>query len=78
MNLDEIKHIERVTVGRSSPEQNLTEEDIQKQMDRVNVLLANRGQIIGTDKNATVLQVGEHQMVLQTVTYHIGFKRFNG
>ena len=34
-----------------------------------------RGSIIATEKSFTILQIGEHQVVLQWICYHVGFPR---
>ena len=36
---------------------------------------APKGRIVGSEKNFTLLQLGEHQVVLQWTVYHVGFKR---
>ncbi len=37
-----------------------------------------KGAIIGTEKNFAVLQIGEHQVVMQWLCYHVGFPRKPG
>ena len=34
-----------------------------------------KGHILGTEKNFAILQIGEHQVVVQSICYHVGFTR---
>jgi hypothetical protein len=34
-----------------------------------------KGTIIGIEKNFMLLNIGEHQVVLQSLVYHVGFAR---
>ena len=66
-----------MTVGSVDPSNLKSESEIQAQMDKVNECLSRspKGRIIGIEKNFGIYQVGEHQMVLQSMTYHMGFER---
>lgn len=76
-DLSEVTYIKRVTVGNPDPTNMKTEETIKLQMEEVNKCLNSspRGIIIGIDKNFGIYNVGEHQVVLQSISYQIGFKR---
>jgi len=80
-DLTTIRHIERVVVGNTDPSRIKTEEEIQATMDKVNFLLnraSPRGKLVGQEKGFAVYQMGEHQVVLQHIVYHIGFTRKPG
>lgn len=76
-DLTDVAYIKRITVGNSDPSRLKTEEEIEKAMKLVNECLTKspKGKIIAMDKSFAVYNIGEHQVVLQTVTYHIGFSR---
>ena len=69
------KHLKRITVGSTDPANTKTEEQIQEQMDLLNRYLNRGGRIVSQEKNFIIVNVGEHQVILQWVTYHVGFKR---
>jgi len=75
--ISDVAYVHRVTVGSVDPANPKAEADIQFQMDKVNECLsrAPKGRIMGIEKNFGIYQAGEHQMVLQSMTYHIGFVR---
>jgi hypothetical protein len=76
-DLTDVGFVKRIVVGSTSPEQPKSEEEIQGAMDMLNRCLTDvpRGRIIGTEKSFSTLNIGEHQVVLQAVTYHVGFAR---
>jgi len=77
-DLTTIRHVERVVVGNTDPSRIKSEEEIQKAMDKVNFLLdraSPKGKLIGQEKGFSVYQLGEHQVVLQHIVYHVGFIR---
>ena len=55
----------------------LPEEEIQKQQEFLNRCLSGtpRGRIIGQEYNFYLLNIGQHQVVVQYVCYHVGFPR---
>ena len=73
----DVAYVHRLTVGSVDPSNLKSEEETQASMDKVNECLTRlpKGRIIGIEKNFGIYQVGEHQMVLQSMTYHIGFER---
>jgi len=76
-DITEMGFIERVVVGTTTPDTMPTEEDNQKKMDFVNRCLTDypKGRIIGIERSFSVIRIGEHQVVLESVVYHIGFKK---
>ncbi|MDP2575288.1 hypothetical protein Q8W40_24035 [Vibrio penaeicida] len=76
-DITEIGHIERVVVGTTDPGNIPTESETNKQMAFVNRCLNDfpKGRIIGNERSFTVVRIGEHQVVLESIAYHIGFKK---
>lgn len=73
--LSDYHFIARMVVGNTNPNKLLTEEESKKQMNKLNFALEHGGNILGIEKNFYVLNLGEHQVVLQYLTYHLGFIR---
>jgi hypothetical protein len=76
-DLADVRFIKRIVVGSDNPERMKTDEEIDQAVSLLNRCLTDtpKGTIIGTEKNFALLNVGEHQVVLQYVVYHIGFPR---
>jgi hypothetical protein len=76
-DITEVGHIERVVVGSVNPEHVPSEAENQAKLDRVNRCLSGfpKGKIIGTERSFSIIRIGEHQVVLETMSYHIGFKK---
>ena len=53
------------------------EEHYRKQTELLNRCLSEfpKGKIIAQEKNFYILNIGEHQVVMQYVVYHVGFAR---
>lgn len=77
IDLSEVTFIKRIVVGSSNPTDVQSEERIQQAMALINRCLSDfpKGKIIGVEKSFSILQIGEHNVVLQWTTYHIGFMR---
>lgn len=76
-DLTDVKFVKRVVVGSDNPNQMQTEAQVEEARALLNRCLTDspRGTIIGVEKSFTILQVGEHQVVLQWLCYHVGFPR---
>ncbi|MBC7950373.1 MAG: hypothetical protein H7Z12_00945 [Rhodospirillaceae bacterium] len=76
-DLTDVGYVKRIVVGSTDPEKLSSEEAVQAEAALLNRCLseAPRGRIIGVEKNFAVLNIGEHQVVLQAMTYHVGFAR---
>lgn len=76
-SLTDIRYVHRVVVGNSDPETQPDEEKYKKQQAYLNKCLNEypRGKIIGQEKNFYLLNIGEHQIVMQYIVYHVGFER---
>lgn len=76
-DLTEVKFVKRITVGSNNPSRMNTPEEIQQATDLLNRCLNDspKGHIVATEKSFAVLQLGEHQVVLQWIVYHVAFSR---
>jgi len=76
-SLTDLRYVKRVVVGNDNPETQPDEEKYKKQMEYLNRSLNEypKGKIIGQEKNFFLLNVGEHQIVMQYIVYHVGFER---
>jgi hypothetical protein len=74
-DLTDVGYVHRITVGSTNPERLSPEAQVQEAADLLNRCLSERGRIIGMEKNFNLLNIGEHQVVLQSLVYHIGFSR---
>lgn len=77
LDLTEVKFVKRIVVGSDNPAQIRTREEVEEAEALLNRCLSDspHGSIIAVEKSFTVLQVGEHQVVLQWLCYHVGFTR---
>lgn len=75
--LNDVRFVKRISVGTSNPGHILSDEEIQQAVDLLNRCLSGspRGTIVGTEKSFKILNIGEHQAVLQWIVYHVGFSR---
>lgn len=76
-DLSEVRYIKRISIGTSDPSKMLSEEEVQRSMDLLNKCLTEppKGTLIGIEKSFKILNIGEHQAVLQWLVYHVGFPR---
>ncbi|MDO5432593.1 hypothetical protein [Eubacterium sp.] len=76
-SLSDVGYVCRITVGNDNPEQQPDEAKTQKQLALLNRCLTEvpKGRIIGQEKNFYLLNIGEHQVVMQYIVYQIGFVR---
>lgn len=76
-DITETGYIERIVVGARDPGHIPDEAENRRQMDYVNRCLSEypKGRIIGVERSFSVVRIGEHQVVLESVAYHVGFKK---
>ncbi len=76
-DLSEVRYVKRISIGTSDPSKMLSEEEVQNSMDLLNKCLTGppKGTLIGIEKSFKILNIGEHQAVLQWLVYHVGFPR---
>lgn len=79
-DMTDIQFVKRITIGTSDPRMLRDEKYLEQQTDLLNRCLNERpkGHIIGQEKNFSLLRLGEQQVVIQSIVYHIGFKRRPG
>lgn len=80
----DIRYIKLVTVGSINPNNPLSEQSRQEQVELLNRCLNDypRGKIIGRDVTVGRYLIGdenyEHEFTMEKVTYHVGFPRKPG
>lgn len=77
LELSDIKYVKRISVGGINPNTPPSEKEMEDQIALLNKYLNEppRGKIIGREINVGVFKFGEHQIILQKITYHVGFQR---
>ena len=77
IDLSDVVYVRRIVVGSNNPAELQSEQQIAADMALLNRCLteAPKGKILVIEKSFSILQVGEHNVVLQWATYHIGFSR---
>ena len=77
IDLSDVVHVKRIVVGSNNPAELQAEDKIAEAMALLNKCLTEppKGRIVGIEKSFSILQVGEHNIVLQWLTYHVGFTR---
>ena len=72
-----VRYVKRIVLGATDPAAQYSAADMEQGMAMLNRCLSDlpKGRIIGMEKNFTVVNMGEHQIVLQWLVYHVGFAR---
>lgn len=75
--MSEIRYIKMVTIGSVNPNQPLSDRSKEEQLALLNRCLNDypRGIIIGKDISIGRYMIGEHELTMEKVTYHVGFTR---
>ncbi len=76
-DITDVGHIERIVIGTTMPDQIPSESESQEKMKLINRCLTDypKGRIIGVERSFSGVRIGEHQVILECVVYHIGFRR---
>jgi hypothetical protein len=76
-DLADVRFVKRIVVGSSDPSQMASEAQIEEARALLNRCINDspRGRVMATEKSFALLQLGEHQVVLQWICYHVGFAR---
>lgn len=76
-DLADVSFVKRISVGSRDPENLRGEDEIDSAVALLNRCLTElpRGKLLGIEKTFNLLNIGEHQVVLQCMTYHVGFQR---
>ena len=77
VELSEIHYVKLVTIGSVNPNSPLSQQSRQAQVDLLNRCLNDypTGVIIGKDVTIGRYMIGEHELSMEKVTYHVGFQR---
>lgn len=73
----DIHFVKLVTVGSVNPNMPLSEQSREEQLSLLNRCLNDypKGIIIGRDISIGRYRIGEHELTMEKITYHIGFER---
>lgn len=76
-DLTNVSFVKRVVVGANNPSDLQSDAKIEEALALLNRCLSEtpRGRILGIEKSFSILAIGEHNVVLQWMTYHVGFER---
>jgi hypothetical protein len=76
-DLTDVGYVKRIVVGSTDPQKLSSTEVVEGEAALLNRCLSDtpRGRIVGIEKNFSLLNIGEHQVVLQALVYHVGFTR---
>lgn len=72
-DIPEVKWVERYVVGTAHPKKQLTQKEINRQLDLVNRAL-RYGTLISLEQNFTIISSGNKDIVTQYTVYHVGFR----
>lgn len=77
LTLADVRYVKMVSVGSVNPNNPLSETSRQEQINLLNKCLNEypKGVIIGKDVTIGRYMIGEHELTMEKVTYHIGFTR---
>ena len=77
IDLSDVSYVKRIVIGSNNPTVLQSEDKIAESMSLLNRCLTEnpKGKILGIEKSFSILQIGEHNVILQWLTYHIGFVR---
>lgn len=73
----EIRYVKLVSIGSVNPNNPLSESGREEQVRLLNKCLNEypKGIIIGKDITVGRYMIGEHELTMEKITYHIGFTR---
>lgn len=76
-DLSKIRYVKRVVIGTLDPQHPMSENECNERMELLNKLLNEppRGTILSLEKAGMIYGLGEQQIAVQQVTYHVGFTR---
>ena len=75
--LTDIRYVKLVPVGSVNPNNPLSDQSREQQLALLNRCLNDypRGIILGKDITIGRYMIGEHELTMEKVTYHVGFAR---
>lgn len=75
--MSEIHYVKLVPVGSVNPNNPISDQSREQQLEVLNRCLNDypKGVIIGKDITIGRYMIGEHELTMEKVTYHVGFER---
>lgn len=75
--LTDVRYVKLVPVGSVNPNNPLSDQSKEEQAALLNRCLNDypKGMIIGKDITVGRYMLGEHELTMEKITYHIGFER---
>ncbi len=75
--LTDIHYVKLVTIGSVNPNNPLSEQSREQQVELLNRCLNDypKGVILGKDITIGRYMIGEHELSMEKITYHVGFAR---
>lgn len=76
-DLTDVRFVKRIVIGSDNPAHIRTQAEVEAATQLLNQCLTGspKGSIVGVEKSFALVQIGEHQVVLQWLAYHVGFAR---
>lgn len=76
-DLSDVRYVKRIVIGSENPERLCTKAEVEAATALLNECLTGtpRGTLLSVEKSFTLVRIGEHQVVLQWMAYHVGFPR---
>lgn len=77
MTLADVKYIKLVHIGSVNPNNPLSDQSREEQAKLLNRCLNDfpKGILLGKDTTIGRYMIGEHELTMERVTYHVGFSR---
>lgn len=75
--MSDIHYVKLVPIGSVNPNNPISDQSREQQLEVLNRCLNDypRGIIIGKDMTVGRYMIGEHELTMEKVTYHVGFER---
>lgn len=76
-SLADIHYVKMVPIGSVNPNNPLSDQSKEEQAALLNRCLNDypKGMIIGKDVTVGRYLIGEHELIMEKITYHVGFER---
>jgi len=80
LTLSDIAYVKLVPIGSVNPNVPLSDQSREAQVEVLNRCLHDypKGMILGKDTTVGRYMIGEHELIMERVTYHVGFPRKPG
>lgn len=76
-DLSQIRYVKRIVIGTLDPQHPMSDRECEERMALLNKCLNEppKGTILSLEKAGMIYGLGEQQVAVQQVTYHVGFQR---